>query len=163
MQLLHVIGRKNNGKTKMVVDIITELTRRGLRVGAIKHSSHDHELDKPGKDSHLHRTAGASPAAVITPGLTAVFIPHEGDEEALTTILPLYQDKDIVVVEGYVAGPGKKIEVWRNLSGEPPFSPKREDIDALVTDDPVDVPVPIWPRKDIVALCDNILKLVEIE
>ncbi|MBU0993259.1 MAG: molybdopterin-guanine dinucleotide biosynthesis protein B [Proteobacteria bacterium] len=163
MKLLHVIGRKNNGKTKLVVDIIKELTERGLDIGSIKHSSHDHELDKPGKDSFLHREAGASPSTVITPTLTAIFIPRRGDDEPLKILSPLYENKDLVVVEGYLEGPGKKIEVWRNHSGEPPIAPERNDIKAIVTDDPIDIDCPVWPREDIKTLCDHILKLMEIK
>lgn len=162
MKILHVIGRKNNGKTKLVVDIITELTRRGLAVGSVKHSSHDHELDKPGKDSFLHREAGATPATIITPSLTAVFIPQSGTDDPLRVLLPLYQNKDLVIVEGYLNGPGEKIEVWRKEGGEPPIAPERNDIRAIVTDDAIDLQIPVWPRRDMKTLGDEILKLMGI-
>lgn len=163
MKILHVIGRKNNGKTKLVVDIITELTRRGLSVGSVKHSSHDHELDKPGKDSFLHRQAGATPATIITPSLTAVFIPQSGTDDPLNILLPLYQDKDIVVVEGYLNGPGEKIEVWRKEGGEAPIAPGRKEIKAIVTDDAIDIGIPVWPRADMKSIGDHILRLLKIE
>ena len=48
MNRIHIIGRKNHGKTTLIVELIEEFTRLGLSVGAIKHTSHSHELDVPG-------------------------------------------------------------------------------------------------------------------
>ena len=59
MRRLHVLGRKNHGKTTLVAELVAELTRRGWRIGTIKHTHHHHELDTPGKDSWMHRQAGA--------------------------------------------------------------------------------------------------------
>ncbi len=73
---LHIIGRKNAGKTTLVVELIERLTGRGLVVGSIKHTHHRHELDVPGKDSYRHREAGAAPVAIVSPGMTAVFRPN---------------------------------------------------------------------------------------
>ncbi|MDY6823982.1 MAG: molybdopterin-guanine dinucleotide biosynthesis protein MobB [Thermodesulfobacteriota bacterium] len=67
MHIVHIVGCARNGKTALIVDLAREITRRGLKVGSLKHSGHDHELDRPGKDSYLHRQAGAVPAAVATP------------------------------------------------------------------------------------------------
>ena len=44
MRRLHIIGRKNHGKTQLVVELVEELTVRGLRVATIKHTHHHHEL-----------------------------------------------------------------------------------------------------------------------
>ncbi len=71
MKRLHVIGGKNHGKTTLVVDLIAELTSRGFRVGSIKHTHHEHELDIPGKDSHRHRSAGACKAAILSRSMSA--------------------------------------------------------------------------------------------
>ena len=60
MKRVHVIGGKNHGKTTLIMDLIRELTARGLQVGTIKHTHHKHELDIPGKDSYRHRESGAS-------------------------------------------------------------------------------------------------------
>ena len=44
---VHIVGRKNHGKTTLVVDLIAEFCRRDVRVGTIKHSCHQHDLDDP--------------------------------------------------------------------------------------------------------------------
>ena len=61
-----MIGRKNSGKTTLVSELVTEFTARGYRVGTIKHTHHQHELDVPGKDSYRHREAGAAIVGIIS-------------------------------------------------------------------------------------------------
>ena len=43
--LITVVGRKNSGKTTLVVQLAAELRRRGLRVMTIKHGSHNFNID----------------------------------------------------------------------------------------------------------------------
>ncbi len=160
MKLIHIVGRQNNGKTTLIVELIAELKKRGLQIGTLKHSSHKHELDKPGKDSFLHREAGGYPAAVATANQIAVFIPREPGENPFDKLAPLYDGKDVVIIEGYISGPGKKIEVWRKEVGTRPIFMERNDIEALITDDNVDADIPVWPRNDIAKIADNIMELL---
>ncbi|MCS7098106.1 MAG: molybdopterin-guanine dinucleotide biosynthesis protein B [Candidatus Methanomethyliaceae archaeon] len=53
------------GKTTLIEKIIREMVKRGLRVCAIKHSSHHIEEDY-GKDSWRFRRAGAMASALIS-------------------------------------------------------------------------------------------------
>ncbi|MHB0955168.1 MAG: molybdopterin-guanine dinucleotide biosynthesis protein B [Pirellulaceae bacterium] len=161
MNCLHVVGRKNHGKTTLIVDLVQEFCRRGVRVGTIKHSQHVHELDTPGKDSYRHRQAGGQPAAIITPDSIGVFLPHENATE-YERLEPLYVDCQVVVVEGHIDAPGMKIEVWRASVGSAPLAAERqeEDIVAVVSDDRPDVSVPVWPRCDVAGLADRVLALV---
>ena len=76
MKRLHIVGRKNSGKTTLIVDLVQLLTKNGCRVGTIKHTHHHHELDTPGKDSHRHREAGAELVGVVSRSMTAVFRPR---------------------------------------------------------------------------------------
>ncbi len=51
---IHIVGRKNSGKTTLIVELVSHLTNLDYRVGTIKHTHHHHELDTPGKDSFRH-------------------------------------------------------------------------------------------------------------
>lgn len=159
MRRIHIVGGKNHGKTALIVELVRELGRRGLRVGTIKHSSHDHELDTYGADSHRHRQAGGTPAAVVTPGLTAVYLSRGQEDDLYQRLASLYADCDIVIIEGHLEGDGTKIEIWRDELGTPPLSLEREDIVAIVTDSALDSAIPVWPRRDIVGLTDRIIAL----
>ncbi len=159
MKLVHVVGRRHHGKTTLVVDLVRELTGRRLRVGTLKHSSHAHELDTPGKDSHRHRTAGAFPAAIVTAELAAVYLPRPA--HPYRALAPLYADCDLVLVEGDVSGPGPSIEVHRRAAGGgAPLAVERDDIAAVVSDDALVVPVPVWPRDRVPEIADRLLALL---
>jgi molybdopterin-guanine dinucleotide biosynthesis protein B len=159
MHRVHVVGRKNHGKTTLVVALVEEFCRRGVRVGTIKHSPHVHDLDTPGKDSHRHRQAGGQPAAVVTHNLIGVFL-RRGDECAYERLTPLYADCDMVIIEGNIDAPGAKIEVWRAGAGGGCLAAERTGIMAVVSDDQPAVQVPVWPRHDIAGLADRVWDLV---
>lgn len=160
---LHIVGKREHGKTTLMVELVNELTALGLKVGTLKHSSHFHELDTPGKDSHRHRLAGASPAAIVTPEVIAVFEKRNLDECHYQRLAPLYEDCDLVLVEGNIdATDAPKVEVWREARGTPPLATERDDIVAMISDDMTSFHLPIWPRGDRTTLVANILKFLKI-
>lgn len=166
MTRVHIVGRRNHGKTTLVVDLVKEFSRRGLKVGTIKHSSHEHEWDTPGKDSHRHGEAGATPAAVVGPNSSAVFLRGISTENLEAALNFLYVDCDIVLIEGHIDGTGPKVEVWRKEPGTALIAGSDGvKIQAVVSDDEVPLSdeehrgVPVWPRKDIEALASRILTL----
>ncbi|MCE5266294.1 MAG: molybdopterin-guanine dinucleotide biosynthesis protein B [Planctomycetaceae bacterium] len=162
MYVLHIVGRKNHGKTTLIVDLVMELTSRGISVGTIKHSGKGQEIDRAGTDSHRHRIAGASPAAIMTDGLTGVYIPRLAGDDAYESVAPLMAECDVVLVEGDLERRAPKIEVWREAFGTPCLAAERDDVLAVVTDDRPAVSTPVWPRRDIVVLADRVLGCAEL-
>jgi molybdopterin-guanine dinucleotide biosynthesis protein B len=161
MQRLHVIGRKNHGKTQLVVDLVEEFSRRGLRVGTIKHTHHHHELDTPGKDSHRHCTAGAAAVGILSPAMSAIFVPFEEtsrDEDRYATFAPLFFHCDLMIVEGDSQTFAPKIEVWRAELGAEPLAAQDASILAIVTDDPPASDIPHMSRADVGRLADWIIE-----
>ena len=59
MKTFGVVGWSGSGKTTLVVKLLPELIGRGLRVSTMKHTHHNFDIDRPGKDSYEHRQAGA--------------------------------------------------------------------------------------------------------
>lgn len=165
MKRIHIIGRKNQGKTTLTVALVRELTRRGIRVGTIKHSPHMHELDNEGKDSWRHRKAGGNPAAILTPDTIGIYLNRQADEDSYSRIAALYADCDLVLVEGDQDRDGLKLEIWRAATGKSPIALERDDITALISDDKLEDPIsiPIWPLKDTAALADKVLSLIKNE
>ena len=162
MKICHIIGRKNHGKTTLIVDLVRELTRRHIKVGTIKHTCHSHTLDTPGKDSYRHQTAGAAPASIVTKDMLAVYVPYESDGHALDRLSSLFADCDLVMVEGNPDWPGVKLEVWRETLGSGPMALEQDNISAVITDDPIDTSIPVWSRDDLDKLADQVQEIMHI-
>jgi molybdopterin-guanine dinucleotide biosynthesis protein B len=64
MRLLGIAGWSGAGKTTLLMKLIPALVERGLRIATVKHAHHEFEIDRPGKDSFVHRQAGASEVIV---------------------------------------------------------------------------------------------------
>jgi molybdopterin-guanine dinucleotide biosynthesis protein B len=157
MNRIHIVGRKNHGKTTLIVELLEEFRRRGVSVGSVKHSAHRHELDPPGKDSYRHRAAGANPAAIVSRNLVGVFVRRDEITDCYAVIGPLFSGCKLVLVEGDIDARAPKIEVWRACRGTPCLATERDDILAVVSDDSPPVSLPVWPRGDIAHLADRLL------
>ena len=123
----------NSGKTTLIEKLIPELTRRGLRVGAVKRVAR-FDIDMPGKDSWRHGQAGAD-AYTVASAVQARLrgAPREGGglEEIVARYFAGY---DIVVCEGYRREAPDVVEVFRAGAGyESPVCEPGEPL-ALVTD-----------------------------
>jgi molybdopterin-guanine dinucleotide biosynthesis protein MobB len=167
MKRIHVIGRKNHGKTTLVVELVSYLTQQDYRVGAIKHTHHSHDLDTPGKDSHRHGEAGACVVGILSRGMNAVFWKPEAEsgergEDRYEQFAPHFADCDLVIVEGDTMAAAPKIEVWRLEAGSSPRALEDGTIAAVISDDAVSARTPVWPRSDLPAIATNVLQLLNI-
>ena len=161
MKGVHIVGRKNHGKTLLIRELIPALMEQGLRVATFKHCGHAHDIDQPGKDSYLHRQAGAMAVAVATPETVALFRPGKPDGALYAEFDTWFAGADLVLVEGHADGPGPKIEVWRAAVGGQPLARERDDIIGVVTNDSIDTPLPCWPREDVAALAREVILRAE--
>jgi len=156
MKRLHVIGGKSHGKTTLVVELIKEFARRGIPVGTIKHTHHHHELDVPGKDSYRHRMAGATAVGILSPSMSAIFLPA-GDNnlegcDRYSIFAPMFAQCRLVIVEGDSQATAPKIEVWRSELGTPPLAACDPSINAVVTDDKLPFRAEVLTRSDVAGL-----------
>src|ERR1700736_2643561 len=86
MNLLGITGWSGAGKTTLLTRLIPDLVARGLRIATIKHAHHEFDIDLPGKDSWVHRRAGASEVIVSSARRFALI--HELAEGEAETSLP---------------------------------------------------------------------------
>ena len=159
MKIYGVIGWKNAGKTGLMERLVAEITGRGLRVATIKHAHHAFDLDRPGKDSHRHRAAGAGEVLLASHKRWALL--HElgdGPEPAMSELLAKLAPSDLVLVEGYKRDTHSKIEVFRTAAGHSLIQPDDPTVHAVATDAALDaVPVPVFDLDDTAAIADFIL------
>ncbi len=159
MRIVGLAGWSGSGKTTLVTSVIPVLVRRGLKVATIKHAHHGFDIDQPGKDSWLHREAGASEVAVVSSRRWAIV--HElGDEPEppLGDVLAKLSPVDLVIVEGFKRYAHPKLEVYRAAVGKPLLHPDDDCIVAIATDAPLkEAQVPVVMLDDVESIA-NILQ-----
>jgi molybdopterin-guanine dinucleotide biosynthesis protein B len=151
MRIIGLAGWSGSGKTTLVTKVIPVLVGRGLKVATVKHAHHEFDTDQPGKDSWLHRKAGACEVAIVSSRRWAIV--HElGDEPEppLGDVLAKLSAVDLVIVEGFKRHAHPKLEVYRAEVGKPLLHPDDDCIVALATDAPLpQAQVPVLMLDDI--------------
>jgi len=128
------------GKTTLITCLLPLLKKQGLSIGLIKHSHHNFEIDKPGKDSFRFREAGASPVMLVSKYrraiITEMAIPAE---PCLADQLSAFDQNavDLILVEGFKRESFPKIEVHRPSLRKPLLYPNDSSIIAIATDGPL--------------------------
>lgn len=131
-----IIGWSGGGKTTLLTELVERLQQRGLRVAAVKHTSHEHLLHKAGSDTERLEAAGAGPVGLVTRAGVQLTFPRESASALPAMLETLAPDIDLVLVEGWKDGPFPKIEVWRKELG-PLIATGRSDVLAVVSDEPL--------------------------
>lgn len=136
------------GKTTLLTQLIPLLKNRGVRVGVIKHSHHDFEIDVPGKDSYRLRSAGATPLMLVSP-YRRVLIEEfdklsEVDLQQQLACFPC-QDIDLLLLEGFRDQAIAKIELHRPSLGKALLYPDDPNIIAVASDQALPLPETMTP------------------
>ena len=158
MKVYGIIGWKNAGKTSLMERLVAEITGRGFSVSTVKHVHHDVDLDQPGKDSHRHRSAGASEVVLASAHRFALMREHRGPEPELPEILARMAPVDLILVEGYKRDAHAKIEVFRREAGHSLIQPDDPLVRAVATDSDLgDLPVPVLDLNNTAQIAEFIL------
>ncbi len=158
MNVFGITGWKNSGKTGLVERLVTHFSEQGLRVSTVKHAHHAFDVDSPGRDSFRHRAAGAHEVLISSRQRMALMRELRGTPEpTLDELLAQLSPVDLVLVEGNLQTAACKIEVWRAAVTEMPIATHDSSISAVVTDDSLDLAIPVWSRSDLDALANELL------
>jgi molybdopterin-guanine dinucleotide biosynthesis adapter protein len=159
MKVIGLAGWSGAGKTTLLKRAIPHLLKEGLRVSVIKHAHHEFDVDVPGKDSWIHRQAGASEVLVSSGRRWALMHELRGAAEPrLQELLAKMTPVDLVIVEGFKREPHRKIEVFRAANGKPLLFPDDPGIVGIATDTPVETTLPTAHLDDIEAVAAMMLK-----
>ena len=135
MLVIGFAGWSGAGKTTLIAGLVPEFARRGVSVSTLKHTHHAIEPDAPGKDSFVHRAAGARETLLASPERLSLVRELRGAAApGLGDLLRMFAPVDLVLVEGFRRAPFAKIEVVRAAQGKPPLWPDDPHIVALVSD-----------------------------
>ena len=154
--IICIVGASDSGKTTFLEKLIPELTRRGYRVGALKHDAHGFEMDREGKDTWRLRQAGANTVAISSPTRVAAIRTVEKELEPGEIAARLFWSEDILITEGFKRSPFPKIEVFRKEIEPEPICGPGDNLIALVTDDPVSSDLPRFSFGEVSKVADFI-------
>ena len=153
--IVSFVGLSSVGKTTLLERLIPELKKRSYRVAIIKHDVHGFDMDKPGKDSWRFTQAGSDIIMISSPDKLALIkkVDHDSTLQELARLVG--DSADIILTEGFKQREAPKIEVHRKAIGEKLLC-KPEELVALVTDEPLDLPVWQCSTEEISKLADRI-------
>ena len=161
MRLIGLAGWSGSGKTTLLAKLIPVLIARGRTISTLKHAHHEFDIDKPGKDSHTHRLAGATEVLISSARRWALM--HElrdAPEQSLRELLPRLSPVDLVIVEGYKTSTHPKLEVHRAAVGKPLLYPNDANVVALASDTrPPNLTLPFADLNDVGAIADLVDEL----
>jgi molybdopterin-guanine dinucleotide biosynthesis protein B len=153
MRIMGFAGWSGSGKTTMLARLIPALVASGSSVSTIKHAHHEFDIDRPGKDSHVHRMAGATEVLVGSSRRWALIHELRGaPEPSLAALLAHLTHVDLVLIEGFKREGHPKIEIHRPSIGKPLLQPDDPHIVAVASDVNLDLTVPVLKLDDIAAI-----------
>ena len=165
MKVIGVTGWSGSGKTTLVVNLLPELIGRGMSVSTMKHTHHNFEIDRPGKDSYRHREAGANEGLLGSAKRWVLL--HEvrdGSETTIEELIGRITPVDLLLIEGFKSEKHTKIEVHRPSVGSPLLCLDDPTIVAVASDQALpQVSLPVLDLNDVVGIADFIVDHCGIE
>lgn len=157
MKVIAIVGWKNSGKTRLVESLVSEFSRRGLKVSTLKHAHHGFDLDQSGSDSFRHRTAGAQEVLISSQKRWALMHENSDVEADILELLPKLSPVDLVVIEGFKQSKIPKIEIRRKKAAGPNIADKDPQVIAIVSDDLNISTLPHFNSDDVNGIAEFIL------
>ncbi|WP_040976894.1 molybdopterin-guanine dinucleotide biosynthesis protein B [Necropsobacter massiliensis] len=142
LPLLGISGYSGSGKTTLLEKLLPHLARLGLRVAVIKHSHHNAQVDKVGKDSWRMKEAGATQVAMVCDQRWALMT-ETAQPVSLHYLAQQFDPQltDLILVEGFKQEPIDKILLHRQSMSRPLPQPDAY-MRAIATDYPLHTPLP---------------------
>jgi molybdopterin-guanine dinucleotide biosynthesis protein B len=156
VRVIGLSGWSGSGKTTLLTALIPMLIGRGRTVSTIKHAHHAFDIDREGKDSWVHRQAGAQEVLISSERRWALMRElREEPEPDLQDLLSHLGAVDLVLVEGFKREAHPKIEIHRAVVGKPLLHPHDPRIVAIASDTPLpEAAVPRVDLADVAAIAD---------
>jgi len=146
-RVVSVVGRKNAGKTTLVVALCRALAADGRRVMTLKHGHHPALVDTSGTDTWRHFNEGGAERTIIqSPDQRVLFERCTDDYDPVGLVRRYLADADIVIVEGFSRSLLPRLEVWRQELPDPPLLSTATEPSrwvGIVSDAPVSAPCPV--------------------
>lgn len=163
--LLAIAAWSGTGKTTLLKQLIPLLLEKGIRPGLIKHTHHDMDVDKPGKDSYELRKAGAVQTIVASQKRWALMTETPEVPDLDLHYLASRMDSsrlDLILVEGFKHEPVAKILLFRQETGH-----KAEELEidpcviSVASNVPLAISVPVLDINNAEGIADFIYEWIK--
>ncbi|RTN94720.1 molybdopterin-guanine dinucleotide biosynthesis protein MobB [Enterobacter sp. WCHEn090032] len=159
--VLAISAWSGTGKTTLLKKLIPALCARGIRPGLIKHTHHNMDVDKPGKDSYELRKAGAAQTMVASSQRWALMTetPDEPPLELAYLVSRMdHSTLDLVLVEGFKHETVPKILLFRSDAGHDVSElTLDEHVIAVASDVMLPLEVPVLNLNDVDGIAEFIV------
>ncbi|WP_233115168.1 molybdopterin-guanine dinucleotide biosynthesis protein MobB [Aggregatibacter actinomycetemcomitans] len=158
LPMLGITGYSGSGKTTLLEKLLPQLKQLGLRPAVIKHSHHDVQIDKPGKDSWRMKDAGASQVIMACDQRWALMTETPQQHISLPYLCTQFDEAltDLILVEGFKQEPIEKILLHRKDMTKP-LPEMDEYVLAVATDYPLTAHKPHLDINDIEQIAEFIM------
>jgi len=150
------------GKTTLLKKLIPILCAKGIRPGLIKHTHHNMDVDKPGKDSYELRKAGAAQTMVASHQRWALMTETPDVQQLDLSYLVSRMDHstlDLVLVEGFKHETVAKFLLFRSDAGHDIRDLTLDDhVIAVASDIALPLTVPILDLNNVDKIAEFILE-----
>lgn len=165
IRVFGLIGWSGSGKTTLITAVIDDLVGRGISVSTMKRAHHGFDVDHPGKDSYLHRAAGATEVMVTSAKRWALMHESRGDPEpSIEDAARLMTQVDLLLIEGFKHHAHDKLEVHRPSIGKTLLAPSDPHIVAVASDEELTgLEVPLLDLNNQIAVADFIVRHCKLE
>ena len=130
-----IVGWSGSGKTDLVTRLINFFASNSFIVSSVKHTHHKFEIDKEGKDSFKHTSAGSNEVIIFGKRKWAMISKLYEQDIRMEDILNKFNPKtNIILIEGLKYNNFPKIEVIRSTLKKPLLFQNDKNIKAIVYD-----------------------------
>ncbi len=154
--VISIVGTSRSAKTTLIVRLLPVLLDMGIKLGTIKHDAHRFDIDHEGKDTYRHFQAGSMTVVIASAEKMAMVKRLDGPPALDDLVDKYYDDMELVLTEGYKSGDKAKIEVYRREVAEELLCGPGDNLQAIVTDDPVEADCPVFTWDDLAGLAQFI-------
>ena len=98
--VLGFYGESNSGKTKIIIDLIQTLVKKGYKIATVKKTHKDIKLDSPGKDTWRHSEAGSEIVILSSLNETDIIVNEKKDIKQIIKAISVFGEYHVIIVEG---------------------------------------------------------------
>ena len=130
-----IVGWSGSGKTDLTTRLISFFVKKKIFVSSIKHSHHQFEIDKEGKDSFKHIQSGSNEVIIYNKKKWALISQLQKQETNISRIIEKFDKKtEMILVEGLKYSNFPKLEVIRSCLKKPLLYKKDRYVKGIVVD-----------------------------